>query len=101
MTSFAIAGADAERAQSYQDQSREALAALTESLEPVIVSRRRLALNEYEKLPAFAFAEAPLTAVIGRVAAPVAFLLVLAIALFLIATRALRGPLERTFQAPA
>jgi ABC-2 type transport system permease protein len=92
----AIAGADTERALSNQAQTRAALAALTETLEPVIVSRRRLPIGAYDALPGFAFAEAPVAAVAARIAVPLGFLLIFAFVLYLGANRALRGPLERT-----
>ncbi len=91
-----IAGADAARAQSYRAQTLAALAALTETLEPVIVSRRRLPLSDYDALPAFVFKEPPLEIVVTRIAAPLSFLLIVAFVFFVTANRALRGPLERT-----
>ena len=84
-----------DRYRAYQVEARAALADLSERIGPAVVAKQRLSLEAYDAIAPFAFTETTTGDKARNLAAPAAFLLVLALALGWGARRRLGAPLEK------
>ncbi len=90
-----IAGGDATRAFAFENQAREAFADLRDRILPFVIANKRMTLQEYDAIPAFAFQDRTIGQVFSQIAVPLVYLAVLAVALLVAARRRLSAPLER------
>ena len=91
----AIAGGDATRAFAFQGQARAAFSNLRNRISPAVIASKRISLQEYDAIPAFIFQERMIGQVLAQIAAPLLYLIVLAVALLFAARKRLSAPLER------
>ena len=74
-----IAGTSLDRQKRFEQQARQYKRTLAERLAPKVLAGQRLTVAELDEMPKFAFVEPPLMAIVGRIAWPVAFFVVLAL----------------------
>ena len=90
----AIAGADIDRAMSFQKQARASLLDLRERIGPAVVAKQRISLAEFDAVPRFEFQERSLGGALGGVAAPLIYLILITGGLIAYARARLSAPLE-------
>ncbi len=93
---LSFAGGDVDRYRAYQAEARAALADLSERIGPAVVAKQRLSLETYDAIAPFTFTETAAGDKARNLAAPVAFLLALALAFGWAARRRLGALLEKT-----
>jgi len=81
------AGADLERQFRYQSQVHSALADLSATVGPAVVSRNRLTLEEFDRLRPFEFADVTPQRIAAGASVPTIFLLVVSMAIGFLAHR--------------
>ena len=90
-----IAGGDVARNMAYQEQARAALEDLYQRIGPAVVAKQRITVAEFEAIPSFVFQDRALAEKARSFAAPLGFLVLIAVVMLGTARWRLGSSLEK------
>ena len=89
-----LAGGDVNRNMAFQNQARQALRDLSETVGPAVISKKRISVSEFESIPAFKFQEKSVSQMLNVFMSRLLIIFLLTIVLLIAAYQRLKSSLE-------